>query len=61
MMLEKGSVHNLIGADTQEERYMTLLETEAALSSHIWEENSELFKAISPLALLQLIQGSSRE
>lgn len=50
-------VHNLIGANTQEERYMNLLETEAALSSHIWEENSELFKAISPLALLQLISG----
>lgn len=50
-------VHNLIAEDTQEERYLALIEREAALSSHVWDENSELFKAISPIALLQLISG----
>ena len=50
-------VHNLIASNTQEERYLAMIERESALSSHVWEENSELFKMISPLALLQLISG----
>lgn len=50
-------VHNLLTVKTQEERYLPLLEKEAALADHIWNENSELFNAISPLALLQLIGG----
>jgi hypothetical protein len=43
--------------NTQEELYLPLLEREAALAAHIWEENSQLFNALSPLALLQLISG----
>jgi SNF2 family DNA or RNA helicase len=50
-------VHNLLAADTQEQRYMAMIEREAALSSHVWDENSELFKALSPLDLLHLISG----
>lgn len=50
-------VHNLLTVNTQEERYLPLLEKEAALAAHIWEENSQLFNTISPLALLQLISG----
>lgn len=50
-------VHNLLAVGTQEERYLPLLEREAALSSHIWDENSELFNALSPQMLLQLITG----
>ena len=50
-------VHNLLTAGTQEERYLPMLEREAALASHIWDENSQLFNMISPLALLQLISG----
>lgn len=50
-------VHNLLAADTQEERYMTVIEREAALASHVWDENSELFNALSPIALLNLIGG----
>ena len=50
-------VHNLLTRGTQEERYLPLLEREAALSSHIWDENNELFAALNPFALLQLITG----
>jgi len=50
-------VHNLLTVNTQEEKYMPLLEREAALAAHIWDESSELFNALSPLALLQLIGG----
>lgn len=50
-------VHNLLTVRTQEERYLPLLEREAALASHIWDENSQLFNALSPMALLQLISG----
>lgn len=50
-------VHNLLAANTQEERYLPLLEREAALASHIWDENSQLFHALSPMAMLQLISG----
>lgn len=50
-------VHNLLTNRTQEERYLPLLEREAALAAHIWDENSQLFAALPPLALLQLISG----
>lgn len=50
-------VHNLLTTRTQEERYLPLLEREAALAAHIWDENSQLFQALSPMALLQLISG----
>ena len=50
-------VHNLLTVGTQEERYLPLLEREAALSSFIWDENHELFNALPPLTLLQLITG----
>jgi SNF2 family DNA or RNA helicase len=50
-------VHNLLTIDTQEERYLPMLEREAALASHIWDENSQLFSALSPMALMQLITG----
>jgi SNF2 family DNA or RNA helicase len=51
-------VHNLLTVKTQEEGYLPLLEREAALASHIWDENSQLFNALPPLALLQLIGQS---
>lgn len=50
-------VHNLLTTDTQEERYLPALEREAALSSHIWDEESPLFSALNPMAMLQLITG----
>lgn len=50
-------VHNLLTLDTQEERYIPLLEREQALIDTVWDENSELFESLSPLALLTLISG----
>jgi SNF2 family DNA or RNA helicase len=50
-------VHNLLTTDTQESRYMPLLEREQALISHIWDENSALFEQLNPMALMQLITG----
>lgn len=50
-------VHNLLTVNTQEQRYLPLLEREAALSDYIWDENNELFNALPPLTMLQLITG----
>lgn len=50
-------VHNLLTVNTQEDRYLALLEREAAIASHIWDENSQLFQSLSATALLQLISG----
>lgn len=48
-------VHNLLTTNTQEAGYVALLEREQALADHIWDEQSELFEALTPMALLQLI------
>ena len=53
-------VHNLLTIGTQEEGYLPALEREQALIDHIWDSRSELFAALSPLELLQMIGGSSR-
>ena len=50
-------VHNLLAVDTQEERWLPLLEREAAISSYIWEEKSALFKELSTVEMMRLITG----
>ena len=50
-------VHNLLTVNTQEARYMPMLEREQALADFIWDENNQLFNALDPVALLQLISG----
>jgi SNF2 family DNA or RNA helicase len=50
-------VHNLLTEDTQEERYLPLLEREAALAGYVWNESSELFNQLSPTMMLRLITG----
>lgn len=50
-------VHNLLTVNTQEERIMPRLRREAALASHIWGEESELFESLSATELLHLISG----
>jgi SNF2 family DNA or RNA helicase len=50
-------VHNLLTIDTQEERWLPLLEKEAALASFIWEEKNQLFKELSSVDMLRLITG----
>lgn len=50
-------VHNILTRDTQEERYVPLLEREQALIDSVWDEQSELFNSLTPLALLTMITG----
>lgn len=50
-------VHNLLTVNTQEERYMPMLEREQALADFIWDENNQLFQALDPRDLLRLIAG----
>lgn len=53
-------VHNLLTVGTQEERYLPALEREQALIDHIWDSRSELFDALSPLAMLTMIGEAGR-
>lgn len=53
-------VHNLLTRDTQEEQYLELLSREQALADHVWGESNQLYEALSPLALLQLVGGARR-
>jgi SNF2 family DNA or RNA helicase len=48
-------VHNLLTADTHEERIISMLETEAALTSVVWEEVDQLYRQLTPLELMTLI------
>jgi SNF2 family DNA or RNA helicase len=50
-------VHNLLTRGTQEEGYLELLGREQALADHVWGESNQLYEALSPLALLQLVGG----
>ncbi len=50
-------VHNLLANDTHEMRIMPLLEAEQALINSVWNSESELFKSLTPLQLMQLIVG----
>jgi SNF2 family DNA or RNA helicase len=51
-------VHNLFTRGTQEEGYLDVLRREQALADHVWGEANQLYEALNPLALLQLIGGS---
>lgn len=48
-------VHNLLANGTQDAEVMRMLEIEAALSDAVWDEESDLFRSLSPLQLAQLI------
>ncbi len=48
-------VHNLLALGTQEEGILELLQREQALADHVWGESNDLFEALHPLALLELI------
>jgi hypothetical protein len=52
-------VHNLFTVGTQEEHYLDTLRTEQALADTVWGESNQLFEALSPMQLLNLI-GRSR-
>lgn len=49
-------VFNLLTTDTQEARYLPVLESRQALADYVWSETNDLFQQLSPLALLQLLQ-----
>ncbi len=53
-------VHNLLTNETQEEGYMNVLSREQALADYVWGETNDLFEALSPLAMLELIGSSGR-
>ncbi len=49
--------HQLLLKGTQEDYYLEQLEREQAVSDYIWDERSEIFNALSPLQLMQMIGG----
>lgn len=50
-------LHHLLTRDTQEEAYLDKLEAENALADAIWGTQSQIFEALTPLQLLQLISS----
>ena len=46
----------LLTNDTQEERYLAILEKRAALSDYVFEGENPLFKTLSPMQLLDLVR-----
>lgn len=52
-------VFNLLARDSQEERYLAVLEARQAVADHVFDEDSGLFEQLSPLHLLQLIRPGS--
>ena len=50
-------MHNLLTLGTHEARYLALLEVEQALADFVWDEQSELFEALSPEQLMKLVTG----
>lgn len=49
-------VFNLFCRDTQEDRYLEVLERRQALANYVWGEDSELYDSLSPFEMLQLIR-----
>ncbi len=52
-------VHNLFANETQEMDYLATLEREQGLADHVWDEQSDLYERLSPLALMEMV-GRSR-
>lgn len=50
-------VFNLLSVNTQEQRILDLLQTRQALADYLNDESNELYEALSPLALMNLIGG----
>ena len=45
-----------MAANTQEEKYLDVLQRRAALISQVWDSSVELFEQLSPLELLSMFQ-----
>lgn len=48
-------VHNLLASRTHEEGLLDLLSREQAVADFVWDEANQLYDALSPLALLEMI------
>jgi SNF2 family DNA or RNA helicase len=53
-------VHNLLAAETHEERVLGMLGLEAGLSSTIWQEDDALYGSLSPIEIATLIAPQAR-
>lgn len=51
-------IHNLLTRGTQEEGYLDALRMEQAVADHVWGEANQLYEALSPMQMLELIGGS---
>lgn len=51
--------HQLFLRGTQEDYYLQQLEREQAVSDYVWDERSEIFNALSPIQMMQMIAGGS--
>lgn len=49
-------VFNLFVTNTQEERYLEVLQRRAALIDQVWDSDSDLFEPLSPLELLSMFK-----
>jgi hypothetical protein len=49
--------HQLLHRGTQEENLLELLRREQALSDYVWGEESQIFEALTPRQLLDLVSG----
>ena len=50
--------HQLLHRGTQEEAILDILRREQALADYVWDEQSQIFEALSPRQLLGLIAGA---
>ncbi len=48
-------IHNLLARGTHEAGLLDLLAREQALADHVWHESNQLYEALPPLALLEMI------
>lgn len=48
-------IFNLFCRDSQEERYLDVLQRRQAVADYTWDEQSEMYEALSPIELLSLI------
>ena len=53
-------VFTLFCTDSQEEGYMNVLKRRAALVDYVWDEEGEMYEALTPMELLQLIRPGNR-
>lgn len=48
-------VFNLFTRDTQEERYLDVLQKRQAVADYVWDDENQLYEALTPIEMLNLI------